>query len=265
MTGKLSVLLPCYNAEDYLFQTLESIDSQDYDRFELVFVNDGSTDSSLDIFESFVWREGIDVIIISQDNNGFLFSLLKGMKVCSGDIIARCDADDVWHSSHLQRGVQALTQNDKLVLVGSSARLIDGKGAFIGDSLRILNPKRYLLRDNPFIHSSVLFKRAAYEKLSQGYDSDILLRELFADYILFVRLSAIGDIRIFEKPSLDYRVLQNSMSRKYRKFDVLISRRFCIREALESSSSIDRLYGSFWLLVINLRIHFESIVSFWRK
>lgn len=265
MIGKLSVLLPCYNAEDYLFHTLESINSQDYDRFELVFVNDGSTDNSLDIFESFVWRDGIDVIMINQDNKGFLFSLLKGMKVCSGDIIARCDADDVWHFSHLQRGVQALTQDDRLVLVGSRARLIDGKGAFIGESSRIFNPRRYLLRDNPFIHSSVLFKRVAYEKLSQGYDSDILLREGFADYILFVRLSAIGDIRIFEKPSLDYRVLYNSMSRKYRKLDVLISRRFCIRVALESSRSINRFYGGFWLLIINLRILFESIVSVWRK
>lgn len=263
--NKISVLIPCYNGADFLLETLVSINSQNHLNFEVVFINDGSTDNSLEIFEKFKWRNDIETTVINQKNKGFLASLLEGLRRCNGDIIARCDADDVWHFSHLQRGIQALSQDDKLVLVGSRARLIDGKGAFIGESSRILNPRRYLLRDNPFIHSSVLFKRAAYEKLSQGYDSDILLRELFADYILFVRLSAIGDIRIFEKPSLDYRVLHNSMSRKYRKGDVLISRRFCIREALESSSSIDRFYGGFWLLVINLRIHFESIVSFWRK
>lgn len=263
--SKISVLLPCYNGSHFLFETLSSINRQTLPNFEVIFVNDGSTDNSLDIFKTFKWRKGIDVTIIDQKNKGFLVSLLRGMKRCNGDIVARCDADDVWHISHLQRGVQALVEDENLVLVGSRARLIDKEGSVTGMSLRVTNPRKYLLKDNPFIHSSVLFRREAYDILSHGYDSNILLKEHFADYILFVRLSAIGSISIFEDPSLDYRVLHNSMSRKYVNLDILVSRRYCIKVALESSRGMDKLYGFFWLFIISLRIYFENTLSFWRK
>lgn len=261
----VSVLVPCYNGAEYLHDCLAGINSQTHQNFEVVFINDGSTDSSLNIFHNFSWRSDIGTTIIDQENRGFLESLLEGMKKCNGDIVARCDADDVWHDFHLQRGVNALKEDDNLVLVGSRARLIDNKSIVTGKSTLVLNSKRYLLRDNPFIHSSVLFKRNAYDNTSQGYNNDLPLKEHFADYILFVRLSALGDIFIFHSPSLDYRILDDSMSRRFDDLEILKSRLICIRFAVLVSSFTDRLYGCFWIVTINLRIYVKSIISIWRK
>lgn len=262
---ELSVLLPCYNAGPYLLDTLHSINSQTYFSFELIFVNDGSTDNSLNLFESFEWREDIVTTIINQENKGFLNSILSGLRECNGDIIARCDADDVWHDRHLQRGVDVLKEDDNLVLVGSRARFIDENSIVSGLSKIIINPRRYLLRDNPFIHSSVLFKRKAYDITCHGYNSDIPLKEHIADYLLFVRLAGVGDIKIFNTPSLDYRILSNSMSRKFENVDILKARLMCIRLGFETASFSNRLYGIVWVILIHLRIYVESIISFWRK
>ena len=261
----VSVLVPCYNGAEYLYDCLVGINSQTYQNFEVIFINDGSTDDSLNIFQNFTWRSDIGTTIIDQENKGFLESLLGGMKRCNGDVVARCDADDVWHDFHLQRGVNALKEDENLVLVGSRARLIDNESKVTGISTLVLSSKRYLLRDNPFIHSSVLFKRNAYDNTLDGYDNDLLLKEHFADYILFVRLSALGDIYIYQTPSLDYRILGDSMSRRFDNLEILKSRLMCIRLAVATSSFSDRLYGYIWIVTINLRIYVKSIISIWRK
>ena len=215
MEYKVSVILPCYNAEDTLYETLVSINSQSMQGFELVIVNDGSKDLTLQIIQSFPFRSDIRLKLISRENKGFLKSLVEGVNASEGELIARIDADDVWEENHLSTLVPFF-KDIRLVLAGSNATIINRQGIIVGKTNLPCGDseiRRRLLKDNVFIHSSVVFRKEAYVK-TVGYLCGNDEKSMhIADYNLWVELSALGDICNISECTLKYRYLENSMSR----------------------------------------------------
>lgn len=215
----VSVILPCYNGESYLKECLSSINSQSCS-FELVFINDGSTDNSLKIFNDFLFKDNITVICVDRENKGFLYSLHEGINLSTGNLIARIDADDYWFDNHLVNIVDKFKSDESLVLVGSQCIFIDSNSKVTGRSTLPTNHKdiiKYLHKDSPFIHSSVVFKKHEYNN-NKGYNiGHIESLQHIADYNLWFELSKLGKCANLSSPTVYYRLLNNSMSRSINK------------------------------------------------
>ena len=92
--NKISVILPVYNSQEFLSQSINSILNQTYKNFELIIIDDGSTDKSKEICEYFSKKDN-RIIFIDKDHEGLTISLNKALKIAKGKFIARQDADDV--------------------------------------------------------------------------------------------------------------------------------------------------------------------------
>jgi glycosyltransferase involved in cell wall biosynthesis len=217
---EVSIVLPCFNSERTLKTTLESIVKQTFLNFELIIIDDGSIDASLEIMKNIQALSTCSIKIISRENKGFLYSLDEGIKSSIGRYIARIDHDDVWNNNHLECIMKAFNDDKNLVLVGSNAILINENGEEIGRTQQQVSEKiiiKNMLKDSPFIHSSVVFSRKVYD-LTPGYliGTDEGSRHI-ADYNLWFELSKQGKCKNIIDYTVLYRVLEDSMSRQMDK------------------------------------------------
>lgn len=209
---KVSVILPVYNGEKYLKEAVDSILSQTFTDFELLLLNDGSTDASEDIIQSYT-DERI-VYIKNEENRGLIFTLNKGIDLAKGDYIARMDADDVTVPQRLEKQLAHLEKN-KTVMLFTRVKLIDAAGNRLPDwedDARNTKPaqiKNFLKKDNCLAHptamsSANLFKQYRY-RYNQKYSED---------YDLWLRLLADGYIiEKLNEPLLLHRILPTSATR----------------------------------------------------
>jgi len=214
---RISIILPCYNCQNTILDTLNSISNQTYKDFQLIIVNDGSTDFSLKKIKEYCISSDFRCKIIDRENKGFLHSLNEAINNAPTDFIARIDADDLWKSEHLELIMSEFDNDKNLVLIGSQGVLIDAESSVTGRFPKLPESHndivKYLHKDCPFIHSSVIFKRAAYS-LAGGYLKGDSQRDVhIADYNLWFELSKIGKCRNLAKVTIKYRVLGSSMSR----------------------------------------------------
>ena len=182
----VSVLMPVYNAQKYVAQAIESVLSQTYRHFELVLIDDGSTDGSVDIIRSFHDRR--IVFVENPGNLKIIATLNRGIELCRGKYIARMDADDVCMPDRLEKQVRYLEQNPQVALCGSWVRLTDAGGKITGRVRNAAVPELVrisLLFSVPFVHPSVMMRAAIVKEFR--YSPHALHCE---DYDLWLRLAA---------------------------------------------------------------------------
>src|ERR1700761_3392427 len=107
-TPAITVLMPAYNAEKYIGEAITSVLQQTYTDFELLIVNDGSTDSTASIINNFIDER---IVVINQPNMGVAAALNTGLEYARGKYIARFDADDVCYSYRLEKQIRFLQDN----------------------------------------------------------------------------------------------------------------------------------------------------------
>jgi len=115
----ISVVLSVYNAEKYLVEAIKSILNQTFKDFEFIIINDGSTDKSLEIIESYQ-KEDERIILISRENKGLIASLNEGIEKAKGKYIVRMDADDISLSTRFEEQVKIMEENQNIGLCGTS-------------------------------------------------------------------------------------------------------------------------------------------------
>ena len=168
----ISVVMPVYNAEKYLDEAITSLLIQSYENFEILAINDGSTDSSVEILKKYA---SIDtrVKIISQKNKGIVAVLNRGIDEAKGEYIARMDADDVSFPNRFKDQIETFQNNPDADLVYGDFEVIDEQSRFM---YRELTPplnediQEALFVRNPIAHGSVMFKKDIIERV--GYYSD---------------------------------------------------------------------------------------------
>lgn len=209
----LSVILPVFNGHEYLSCSIESILSQTFSNFELIIVNDGSTDDTEQIIKSF--SDPRVVMINNKLNLGVACSLQLGVKKAQSEVIVRADGDDICDKERFQKQLDYLEAHPEVVLLGTSARVIDQNGCKVGE---INSPetdhsiRRQIFRKNPFIHSSVMFRNSAYYKAG-GY------RKFFngaEDYELWFRMLKYGKAANLGISLIARRVHGTSVTQQYR-------------------------------------------------
>ena len=124
----ISVIIPVYNVEKYISECLESILNQTYKNIEIICVNDGSTDNSLEIIKQFK-KNGVKVY--TQKNHGLGITRNNGMKHASGQYIMFIDSDDYLASNCIENYVQPLNNEDYDIVAGGYQKIKDGKIIFV--------------------------------------------------------------------------------------------------------------------------------------
>jgi glycosyltransferase involved in cell wall biosynthesis len=199
----ITVLLPVYNAEPYLAQALQSVLAQTYGDFEVIVVDDGSTDGSREIITRYA-REESRIRVIARENRGLVQSLNEGLSQATGEYVARMDADDVCLPERFSKQVTFLRTNPDHVVVGSSFIYIDEHGAetrrhacFVNDvTIRHALPVEGSIR-----HPSAMLRTRALLEIG-GYSDHYFAAE---DYDLVRRLAHVGQLHNLPDVLLHYR------------------------------------------------------------
>ncbi|MEQ8998305.1 MAG: glycosyltransferase [Coleofasciculus sp. B1-GNL1-01] len=184
MNPIISVILPVYNGEKTIKETVRSVLSQTFSEFELIIINDGSADSTVDIVSSI---EDERIQVFSYPNAGQPASRNRGIAKAQGDYIAFIDADDLWTADKLEAQYKALQDNPQAALAYSWTDWIDEsgellkRGSYITESGDVLS--KLLLNDfvangsNPLIRRQALLEVGGFdESLSNAHDWDMWLR-----------------------------------------------------------------------------------------
>ena len=182
---KITVLMSVYNGEKYLHQAIGGILSQTFKDFELLIINDGSTDKTGEILQSY--HDPRTKIINNKENIGLTKSLNKGLRLARGEYIARQDADDVSHPQRLEQQAAYFKAHSDIALLGTWGKVINQNGETIREVCLSNNPfllKWRLLFTNQIIHSSVMFNKKKICALG-GYDPHLTYSQ---DYDLWLRI-----------------------------------------------------------------------------
>lgn len=184
----ITVLMPVYNAENYLAASIESILSQSYQNFEFILIDDGSTDNSKKIILSY---KNSRILCLSNDKNlGISSSLNKGIKVSSGKYIARMDADDISHANRLENEL-LMIHTENADICGCKWAVIDKNGTVIKDCDVPLSCEAIDLRlanTVPFAHGSVLIRKQFLLENNLFYQP----HHVAEDYDLWIRMHKAG-------------------------------------------------------------------------
>lgn len=224
----VSVLMPVYNAERYLAEAVESILAQTFKDFEFIIVDDGSTDASLKILETYAKRDE-RIRLKSRENIGYAKTLNEMLTQAKGDFIARMDADDIALPERLARQVEFLQRESAVVCVGGLPEVIDEKGRLL---TRIKLPRnndeiqQMILSGQVVLsHPTVMIRRSALLEVG-GYDDAMVPAE---DLDLWLRLGEVGELANLEDTLLKYRMHTKSVSAQNSSRQYLRAREACER------------------------------------
>jgi glycosyltransferase involved in cell wall biosynthesis len=199
-----------YNGEKYLREAIESILNQTFTDFEFIIIDDGSTDESAAIINSY---NDARIRLIQQENKGLASALNVGLKTARGKYIARMDADDVSLPERLEAQFWFLEHHAECVVVGSEALVIDMNGEYL---YTFRHPStweeiRNVLPKCPFFHSATMFRKQVAMQYGGYYEE---IRHHFEDMILWNRMAQLGELRNIERPLIKYRLVPSAISNR---------------------------------------------------
>ncbi|MBD2577590.1 glycosyltransferase [Oscillatoria sp. FACHB-1406] len=206
---KVSAIIPAYNAEKTLRDTIQSVRQQTFTDWELIVIDDGSTDSTADIIKAIPDDR---IHVFSFPNAGLAESRNRGIDRARGEFVAFLDADDLWTTDKLAAQVEALEQHPEAAVAYSWTDYIDESGQFLRSGMHVTaNGDVYqkLLLGN-FLEngSNPLIRKQAFQKVGQ-FDK---LVPTCQDWDMYLRLSAQYPFVAVPFPQVLYRVSPNSMS-----------------------------------------------------
>ena len=204
----VSVLMTAFNAGRHLAEAVDSIIAQDHDDWELVLIDNGSTDNAVDPYVDTDPRIRVTTL---PHNIGRTPALQLALETARHPYVAILDADDVCRPDRLSVQSKFLDRRDATVLVGSCVDVIDAESRVTGElCLQTgLITHDALAERNVFVNSSVMFRRSSAVEVG-GYDSSFPYAQ---DYHLFLRLASVGDCHILEDHFTGLRILATSVTR----------------------------------------------------
>lgn len=199
----VTIAIPIFNAERHLRYSIQSVLNQTYKSFELILLNDGSTDSSMDIARSF--NDKRIKIIDDGVNRGLIYRLNQSTKISEGKYYARMDADDIMYITRIEEQVDFMEKHPEIDLIGSSIMTIDDKNNIVGSGFS-------KGKVSGFVHPTVMGKTSWF--WNNPYAS---WAERAEDTELWLRTYNISHFWSLEKPLLFYREYGVSSVSKYIK------------------------------------------------
>ncbi len=204
----VSIIIPVYNGEKYIADTIQSVIDQTYKNWELIIVDDGSTDNTAVVVKQF---NDSRISYIKKNNTGVSDTRNLGATISKGEILCFLDADDIWLPENLEKKVEKLITEPKGVLVYSSMFLWDERNDY-----KTCKTTKKIVEDDwgkfrrlmvPTIPSSAIIKRDYFFEAGM-FDTNI---STSADFDLTIRLRELGEFIYLEEPLVLYRCHPSQM------------------------------------------------------
>lgn len=246
---KVSIIIPVYNCEKYIEEAINSAINQSYNNYEVLVVDDGSTDNTPQTLEKYK----NSVTLLRQEKSGQASALNNGIRKATGEYIALLDSDDVCMPDRISKQAKYLDNNSDIALVYSNLCQIDSNGSII----REISTKKFrhiqLLQNNYFARSSAMIRRkclntvGAFDEENSGND----------DWDMWVRLSELYPMAGIDEVLIKYRIHDHNTSanRPNRmNFERYTKMRLRINKYIRCDKPL-------WLLVMVYRSKFEWIIG----
>lgn len=232
----INILLAVYNGQVYLPAALDSLLAQTLTDWELIAVDDASTDSSSAILAAYARQDSRIRVFTNPHNLGLTLSLNHGLEHCAAPYIARLDADDVALPNRLAQQAAYLDSHSEAVLVACDVDIINAAGQVIGQMQRAAQAHlmAWWLPFYNYIgaHSAVMVRRSALEQAGGGYHPE---RRYSQDYELWLRLAEVGQLAMLPQVLLQLRQHADNISQQHKNAQDDLSLR-------ESQQALSRLY-----------------------
>ena len=208
MNPLVSIIIPSYNHSKYITETIESILGQTYDNFELIVIDDGSQDNSIEIIEKL--RLNNKFIFIKRENKGLCETLNEGINLSRGKYIAICASDDIYLKDKIKLQVDFLETNPNYALCYGKIISFDNDG-----NQKFINSKRYksgklfldLIKTNFVPAVTQMYRKDIFDNIG-GFDKDLWIE----DWDMLLRISYSYEIGFLDKYLAMYRNHGENMS-----------------------------------------------------
>jgi glycosyltransferase involved in cell wall biosynthesis len=254
MTPRVTVVMAVYNGERYLAEAIDSILAQTYRDFELLVIDDASSDRTAEILAKY-HDERIRVLR-NDTNRGLTVSLNIGLGAARGELIARHDADDRSRPRRLEEQVAFLDAHPEVAAVGTQAQVIDASGRRQRrlDARRPVSPLAVqfsLMFIAPMVHGAAMFRRAVVWDELHGYDESFRTSQ---DVQLWSRIAERWQIANVDRVLLDFRVHPSSVSsttyskENLMRLDAVLRRN---TERLSGEAALADEWSPLWIALVN--------------
>ncbi|MCP4649291.1 MAG: glycosyltransferase [PVC group bacterium] len=207
----ISVLMPAYNAKQYIKEAIESIINQTFKDFEFIIIDDNSKDNTWDIIQEYAHKDSRIVALKNDENLKLSKTLNKGLAQAKGKYIARMDADDISVPDRFQKQINYMERYPEVGILGGAMELRDINDKFIGIrkySVMDEKIKKYIYRYCPFCHPAIMLKKDVLNQVG-GYNEQWNPAE---DYDLYFRIGKITKFANLKDILIKYRVVPQSMT-----------------------------------------------------
>lgn len=207
--GLVSIITPTYNRRDFIVDAIESVIAQTYSDWELLIVDDGSTDDTKDLITPYLQDPRISYTY--QSNHGQAYARQQALKSAKGQYVAFLDSDNLWLPERLEKEIVQLDANPDIDVCYGDLITIDEQG----NELSRENMKRYsgdiaplMIRQNFVSMNTTLIRKEAIERVG-GFRSSVARGD---DYDLYLRMSAESKFLYIKEYLAKYRVMENQIS-----------------------------------------------------
>lgn len=250
----ISIIMPVYNGGKYLIEAVDSILNQTFSDFELIIIEDASSDLSYSILKKY--KDSRIILIRNNENLGITKSLNRGLNKAKGKYIARMDADDVSLPNRLKRQFEVLEENPNIGVVGTFAKSIDENGIELNlmnlpkDDIDI---KSCLFWGNQIIHPSVMIRKEVLISNNIKYDETFNSSQ---DYKLWIDLMDKTSFHNLPEMHLKYRILESGITKQTNK------------NVLHKTNTLKKIYNTIFVnngIVLNedeLELYTRSVLKF---
>ncbi|TSA17180.1 glycosyltransferase, partial [bacterium] len=205
---KVSVIMPVYNTELFLGETIESILAQSFSDYEFIIIDDCSTDNSLAVINSY---SDPRIRVYQNDyNKGYVWTLNKLIDLSTGQYIARQDSDDISLVNRLEKQIQYLDEHIDIGVCGTNTQIIGLQRRLSTLPLNDAYIRAYMVISTPFSHPTVMMRKSLFDaSIFEKYDVSYCPAE---DYALWFELSKKTKLANIQDRLLQYRVHENSVT-----------------------------------------------------
>lgn len=226
----ISVIMAAYNSERFIAASIDSVFSQTYGNWELIIIDDCSTDETVNIIKSY--NSDKIVLLQNEKNSGPAFSRNRGIEAAKGKYIAILDSDDIALDYRFETQLSQFRSNPKLVFTSGAATVIDKNGKDLNivysSPMEFFKLKLNLLFRCPIIHSTVMYSAKFIRENGLKYDLDFPCNQdykMWTDFVMYEDIQMNVDSRIYVK----YRVSEGQISTKKRDKQLMYGK--ILREA----------------------------------
>lgn len=209
----VSVLMPCYNVEKYIEESLTSILNQTYANLQIIAINDCSTDSTGQMLDKLAAQDSRILVVQNEQNLKLIKSLNKGISFCQGEFIARMDADDISLPNRIEKEIEFLQQHPDHDIVSTlfyAFRSENPNKRYLHHSpLKDEELRGYLLFKSGICHPAVMIRKRVFTELGLKFEEEYLHVE---DYALWSEAIYKTKVANINEPLLLYRVHESQVS-----------------------------------------------------